>query len=123
MLLSTRRALNFTGANIGSNICRYCSDKAASAYERAYKHITKKSVSEIVAERESPPQKHKSIRDYQHVSHFPMPLPQFDELKYEVTRDQFQFVEDYLPPTFKPIPPTKFSKGVESPSGWTAGQN
>ena len=66
--------------------------------------------------------KFKSADEYKHVTEFPMPMAEFEQMQYEVLREEFDHVEYYLPPTFHPLPPKQFSGGTESPTGWTGGE-
>ncbi|XP_075263257.1 large ribosomal subunit protein mL49-like isoform X2 [Convolutriloba macropyga] len=97
------------------NTCRYCANRVQS-YESAYRHLTRKQTSEYVSNRKK--QEYITSRDYKHVSDFPMPLPEFEKLEYEIVPDKFQYVEEYLPKAFHPIPNKEFPTGAASPSGW-----
>merc|ERR1712004_279592 len=102
-------------ANLEIYSCRFCATRAKQ-YEKGYKHLTNKRTSEYVSEKQE--SKYRSSKDYKHVSDFPMPLPEYEKMEYEIVRDKFQYVEDYLPLTFNPIPSKEFTASNESPSGW-----
>ena len=88
--------------------CIYCAVQRLAAFS----NMTKSRSSETSRRIDE-------LRSYEHVSTFPLPLPKYEKLNYEILRNDFVFVEEYLPVALKPIAPSAVK---EYPSGWVPGE-
>ena len=92
-----------------SRVCHLCSIRT----------LSKLTASEQAMSSSQPTSVKNNIAHYDHVSKFPMPLPDFEKMDYDVSQEDFTFVLDYLPKALKPISP---STVTEHPSGWVPGK-